>query len=139
MGSVLFIGLNPSTADSTKDDPTLRRCVHFAQSRGYGSVSIVNLFAYRSTDPKVLLRLEEPSGPKNDLWIRKLAKISDIVIAAWGNVGSINDRSRHVLDLVPHLYCLKVNRTGEPSHPLYLPRTCRPVRFAVTKPSSNTR
>ena len=137
-GSVLFIGLNPSTADASKDDPTLTRCVHFAQSWGFGSVSIVNLFAYRTTYPNVLLQVKKPVGPKNDLWIRKLVTQSDIVIAAWGNAGSINDRSKVVLDLIPVPHCLKVNRTGAPSHPLYLPKTCRPIRFPLTKASLHT-
>lgn len=137
LGSVLFIGLNPSTADASKDDPTLIRCVHFAQSWGFGSVSIVNLFAYRTTNPKGLLKVKNPVGPKNDIWIRKLVTQSDIVIAAWGNAGSIRDRSKFVLDLIPVLHCLKVNRSGEPSHPLYLPQICRPIPFPVTKSSSN--
>ncbi|MBK8271403.1 MAG: DUF1643 domain-containing protein [Planctomycetes bacterium] len=62
----MFIGLNPSTADETQDDPTVRRCIRYAQSWGYGALCMTNIFAYRSTDPLVMKRFDDPIGPKND-------------------------------------------------------------------------
>lgn len=124
--AALFIGLNPSTADESRDDPTLRRCRKFAQSWGYGGFTIVNLFAYRATDPTILGKVKDPVGPRNDAWIKKCAKASDIVIAAWGNHGLHAGRGKTVRKFIPEMYCLRINRTGEPAHPLYLPKTLRP-------------
>ncbi len=124
--TALFIGLNPSTADESRDDPTLRRCREFTLSWGYGGFTIVNLFAYRATDPTILSKVEDPVGPRNDAWIKQCAKASDIVIAAWGNHGLHAGRGKAVRKLIPEMYCLRINRTGEPAHPLYLPKTLRP-------------
>lgn len=130
--TALFIGLNPSTADESQDDPTLRRCREFAKSWGYGGFTIVNLFAYRATDPTILLKVEDPVGPRNDAWIKKCAKASDIVIAAWGNHGLHAGRGKTVRKLIPEMYCLRINRTGEPAHPLYLPKTLKPRQLQST-------
>jgi len=119
---VMFIGLNPSTADEHHDDPTLRRCIGYAQDWGYGGLYMLNLFAYRATDPKVLLATPDPVGPEADLWLRKMAQRSACVVAAWGNHGTYLARNEEVCLLFPTLYCLKVNKSGQPSHPLYLPR-----------------
>ena len=127
--SVLFIGLNPSTANATNDDPTLRRCIDFARKWEYGSVYVVNLFAFRTTNPKILYRVKDPVGPRNNVWIRNLIKRSNRVFVAWGNVGSYNERSKKVLKLIPEAYCLSVNRSGQPSHPLYLPKSVTPKLF----------
>ena len=127
--SVLFIGLNPSTANATNDDPTLRRFIDFALKWDYGSVYVVNLFAFRTTNPKRLFRVKNPVGPRNNVWIRKLIKRSSRVFVAWGNFGSYNERSDEVLKLIPEAYCLKINRSGQPSHPLYLPKSATPRLF----------
>lgn len=70
---VMFIGLNPSTADETKDDPTIIRCINFAKSWGYGGLEMTNLFAFRATNPKVMKNEKEPIGKDNDTWLKKLA------------------------------------------------------------------
>lgn len=126
---VMFIGLNPSTADENKDDPTLRRCMGFARAWGYGSVGNGNLFAYRATDPKAMLAAPDPVGPDNDRWLRRLAEEADLVVAAWGNHGIHLGRSAAVSELLPKLHCLAVNRSGEPAHPLYQPAHRQPKPF----------
>ncbi|MEM1113083.1 MAG: DUF1643 domain-containing protein [Pseudomonadota bacterium] len=116
---VLFIGLNPSTADEKTDDPTLRRCMDFARRWGYGGVCTANLFAFRATEPADMLRAADPLGPRNDEWLRRLSAESELRVAAWGNHGGYQGRSGQVAAMLPPLYCLATNRSGEPAHPLY--------------------
>lgn len=124
---VLFIGLNPSTADETRNDPTIRRCLAYARAWGYGGVCVANLFAWRATDPADLKAAAEPIGRGNDAWLRRLAGEAGLVVAAWGNDGGHRGRSAQVRALLPELHCLRRNRTGEPAHPLYQPARLRPV------------
>ena len=79
---VMIIGLNPSTADETKDDPTITRCINFAKSWGYGGVCVTNLFAYRATVPSDMKASNEPIGTENDAWLYKLAREAAIIVAA---------------------------------------------------------
>lgn len=123
---VLFICLNPSTADETNDDPTLRRCITFAKSWGYGGVCIANLFAIRATQPAEIKKCEDPIGIENDRWLVKLADEADLIIGAWGNDGTFQNRSQDVKRLLPTLHYLKMNASGEPAHPLYLPKSLKP-------------
>ena len=74
---VLFIGLNPSTADEKKDDPTIRRCINYAQSWGFGGLQVANLFAYRATKPTKLRYVENPVGDDNDQQLIKLSKMAE--------------------------------------------------------------
>ena len=127
---VLFIGLNPSTADEKVDDPTIRRCVNYAKKWGYGGFIMVNLFAYRATLPSNLKKVKYPVGRDNDKYIVKLSKKADITVAAWGNNGNLYNRDKHVLSLVPNLMCLKVNKSGQPAHPLYLKKDLKLTKFA---------
>jgi hypothetical protein len=123
----MFIGLNPSTADESTNDPTLNRCINYAKSWGYGGVCMGNLFAYRATDPVDMKAAIDPIGSDNDMWLRQLAKESEIIIAAWGNDGAYMGRSQQVIKLIPNLYCLKINKSGEPAHPLYQSANIRPI------------
>jgi len=127
---VMIIGLNPSTADETADDPTLTRCINFAKSWGYGGVCMTNLFAYRATDPNKMKEQKNPIGIENDVWLTKLAKEAGIVVAAWGNDGAYLNRSSVVKDMLPNLHYLKINKSGEPAHPLYLKANLKPVAMA---------
>ena len=117
---IMFIGLNPSTADENTDDKTITRCINFAKSWGYGGFYMTNLFAYRSTDKSQLYCVNNPIGEDNDTYIIKYAALSDKVVAAWGNDGTFLERSKIVSDLISPLFCLKINQTGEPKHPLYV-------------------
>jgi hypothetical protein len=123
----MIVGLNPSTADEVKDDPTLTRCINFAKSWGYGGVCMTNLFAYRATDPKDMKAQNDPIGANNDIWLNKLANDAGIVVAAWGNDGRYLSRSKMVVEMLPNLHYLKMNKSGEPAHPLYLKADLIPV------------
>ncbi len=118
---VLFIGLNPSSADETEDDATIRRCIGFAKRWGFGAILVGNLFAIRSKDPAVLYEAKDPIGPENDVCLAKMAQEASLVVAAWGNNGGYRNRSEEVSALFPQMKCLGVNKTGEPKHPLYVP------------------
>ena len=127
----LFIGLNPSTADEIEDDPTINRCINYARDWGYGGLYMANLFAFRATNPDDMMSASDPVGPDNDSWIKKLSHDASIVIAAWGNDGSYNGRSKEVVSMIPSLMCLKINKTGEPAHPLYQPGSATPVKMSI--------
>ena len=128
---VMIIGLNPSTADETKDDPTITRCINFAKSWGYGGVCVTNLFAYRATVPSDMKASNEPIGTENDAWLYKLAKEAAIIVAAWGNDGSYLNRSGAILVALLNLHCIKMNKSGEPAHPLYLKADLKPVPMGI--------
>jgi hypothetical protein len=128
---VMFIGLNPSTADETEDDPTLTRCVNYAKLWGYGGVCMANLFSFRATDPANMLAAIDPVGEENDRWLIELSSKAGLVVAAWGNTGSYMERSQQVRQLLPNLHCLKMNKSGEPAHPLYQKSTLRPVPMCI--------
>ena len=128
---VLFIGLNPSTADSDSDDPTLRRCIRFARTWGYGGVVMANLFAYRATDPKNLKLVADPVGPLNDDWLARLRAETEVAVAAWGNHGGLQDRARTVSARLGKLYCLGCTGRGAPRHPLYVRGTAKMVHWTA--------
>jgi hypothetical protein len=130
---VLFVMLNPSTADARRDDPTIRRCIDFARRWGFGSLAVGNLFAYRTPFPHALRRAEAPVGPRNDRWLRRLAAQSARVVAAWGDDGAWLDRDRAVRRLLPGLHALGFTKAGRPRHPLYLPAAARPLRWTLRR------
>lgn len=131
MPFVMFVGLNPSTADETSDDPTLTRCIKYAKSWGYGGVCMANLFAFRATEPADMKVSDDPIGIENNKWLKKLAKDAALVVAAWGNDGSYLERSEQVKEFLPNLYCLKLNKSGEPAHPLYQSADIKPVPIGI--------
>jgi len=116
---VLFIGLNPSTADDNEDDPTIKRCIDYANRWGYGGLKMANLFAYRSTLPSNLKKAKNPIGVDNDRHIKELSKEAAITVIAWSDNGSYLDRDKEVLKLIEEPMCLNINKSGQPSHPLY--------------------
>lgn len=119
---VVFILLNPSTADETQDDPTIRRCMGFASYWGYTSADILNIFALRSTDPAALYSTNSPIGASNDAWIDSMTMDAKLVVAAWGNHGLHLQRGSTVRFMIRErrLACFGLTRTKEPKHPLYL-------------------
>jgi len=127
----MFVGLNPSTADETSDDPTLNRCINYAKSWDYGGVCMANLFAFRATEPSDMKATNDPVGKENDEWLMKLAEEAGLVVAAWGNDGSYLGRSEQVKALITNLHCLKINKSGEPAHPLYQAAKLKPVPMCI--------
>ena len=127
--AVMFVGLNPSTADHRIDDPTVRRCVGFAQRWGFGSLLLTNLFGFRSTDPSILPDIKDPVGPSNDRIIREVAKDATLIIVAWGSNGNLQQRDGQILEWLPDPHCLGFTKSGCPRHPLYMPSSAVPVPF----------
>lgn len=130
-----FVMLNPSTADADQDDATIRRCIKFAQAHGYDALEVVNLFAYRATDPKDLRKAGWPAGPDNDVHIEAVARAANAVCVAWGaNVAAL-ERPQIVLPLLRKIgtpiLCLRITRSGHPQHPLMLPSSCRLELFTA--------
>lgn len=136
---VLFIGLNPSTADAERDDPTIRRCIGFAREWQAGGVLVGNLFAWRSTDPRGLARAMDPRGPANRRWLARLARGAGQIIACWGNPGQDNAEARWVARRFSDLEVLALNRGGAPRHPLYVPGGTRPHRWRPARADSLSR
>lgn len=126
-----WIMLNPSTADAVQDDPTIRRCAGFTRSWGLSGIVVVNLFALRSTDPKVLRIARDPVGPDNDDAIHDACVRARLVVAAWGTHGDLFRRNERVLELLAmtpaRVTCLGHTKDGHPRHPLYLPKDACPV------------
>lgn len=129
-GKITYIMLNPSSADTDSDDPTIAKCQTYARLWGYGRISVVNLFAFRATLPGDMKRAADPVGPENDLYIERSVRWADLVICAWGTDGAFLDRGRVVLARLRELdvrpTALRLTKDGHPSHPLYLPLSLRP-------------
>lgn len=130
LGCVGFGMLNPSTADHEIDDPTIRRCIHFAHDWGYGELVVVNAFAFRATDPELLVRTYlDAVGPDNDAAILAAVARSRIFVAAWGNVlATFPDRAVTMRTLLKNirLHHLGLTIPGHPRHPLYVKGTTKP-------------
>lgn len=118
---VLYICLNPSVADANTSDRTLERCISFAKEYGYGGLLIGNLFAFRSTKISEMKKAKDPIGRKTDEYLLSMVGLASKVIVAWGNDGHFLDRNSDVLKFIKDPYCLKINKTGSPGHPLYIP------------------
>lgn len=117
----LWVMLNPSTADADMDDPTIRRCIAFSQREGAGNLTVVNLFALRSTDPAWLAKVHDPIGPLNDAVIAADARNAQRIVVAWGADAMAVGRVGIVLPLLgPGVLCLGVTKSGAPKHPLYV-------------------
>lgn len=121
---LMVVGLNPSTADEQKNDPTIRRCIDFAQRWGFGGLCMTNLFAYRATMPRVMKEVQHPVGPSNDYFLKEIAAGAGMVLAAWGNHGSHLDRWKDVVAMIGRdkdIHTLRMTKSGHPEHPLYIP------------------
>jgi hypothetical protein len=118
---LLWVLLNPSTADANREDPTLRRCLAFSRTWSFGSLEIVNLYAWRSPTPEDLTRVENPVGDQNDRYIQEAVQRAAKIVVAWGAYKALHGRDRAVIDLLAQpLWCLGKTRDGNPRHPLYL-------------------
>lgn len=137
-----FVMLNPSTADASVDDPTIRRCMGFARSWGAGGIVVVNLHAYRATDPRDLMaaagRGVDVIGPDNDAHVRAVFSVVDSVVFAWGAATLGPGVARRVREALPpgvEVSCLGVTKHGHPRHPLYLAANTARVVFNRKEPA----
>ncbi len=136
---LVFVMLNPSTADAVVNDPTIKRCMGFARAHGYGGIEVVNLFAYRATKPTQLRWANWPIGPENDHHIRQAAGSAGAVCVAWGAHAGHPVAVARVQQVLPllrsargdTLQCLHITASGHPGHPLMLPGTSRLRPFTV--------
>ena len=114
--------LNPSTADADTDDPTIRRVRGFGRRWGCDGVGVWNLYGFRSPNPKALWKADDPVGPDNDTWFKRLFQNEDIV-CAWGN-NAKKARVKEFVDMAKArdvgMWCLGVTKSGAPRHPLYV-------------------
>lgn len=126
----LFVMLNPSTATELANDPTVARCQTRAVRAGAGAMSVCNLFALRSTDPKALRRCDDPVGEANDATIAAEVLLADRIVCAWGADLAIGERGRSVVELIRRSgrqpLALQLNRDGSPKHPLYVAYAAEP-------------
>ena len=128
--TVAFVMLNPSTADEVQNDPTVRRCINYANAWGYGWLIVTNLSPLRATDPRELLAAgAEPKGVQreNEWAILEAAEVADLVVAAYGVHGAAEGRADRVVEMLVDaghtVTCLGLTKEGAPRHPLYLPAT----------------
>lgn len=124
-----FVGLNPSTADGDHDDPTTRRCMGFARAEGFGSLVLVNVFAWRATRPEDLRAAGPPVSASAQRARRRALADCDAVVACWGAVPWAREPARRTLHSILRIqgavFVLGLSRAGHPRHPLYLPRTAQ--------------
>lgn len=139
--NLAWLMLNPSTADASVDDPTIRKVKGFTQRAGFGVALVVNLFAWRATDPRdVVLNLADAEGLDNCAAIMQATSIADDVVCAWGATTSrpwVQEQAERVLEWLdehpvrpPRLLCLGTNGDGSPRHPLMVPYAQSLVPFA---------
>jgi hypothetical protein len=134
-----FVMLNPSTADAEKDDPTIRRCVGFARREGCGEIVVVNLFAYRTSSPKVLAEAigagVDPWGPDQaSVMSAALHQWAGPIVAAWG-ANPLSGMALEKLPPVP-MSCLGVTKDGAPRHPLYVRGDAPLMEWPPTHPTT---
>lgn len=116
----VFIGLNPSTADETRDDPTIRRCIRFAKDWKYGGLFMLNAYAFRETDPQKMKAAVDPLGPANLETLQRIGRRVPLVVAAWGVHCQPGHAVRIFEALNRDVHCLGKTKSGAPKHPLYL-------------------
>ena len=124
---VMFIGLNPSTANESSDDPTIRRVRTFAKTWGYGGVYMLNLFTYITAYPEELITCDDPLGLA-DYYLLEYAKKCEKIIFAWGNFKECKSRANEIIKMFKGFALLK-NKDGSPRHPLYVPNNIIPIEY----------
>lgn len=128
---LIFTGLNPSKAGRFNNDPTIVRLIDFGKIWGFGGLFASNLHPYITPYPKELWPHAAEQQELNDAAIKQMRALSGTAFVGWGNEGiHAGDRATRVLELLGEpVYCLKVNKSGEPIHPLYLPKTSRLIPY----------
>lgn len=130
--TMCFVGLNPATGDTDgKPRPTLNKVVGWARREGCSAVVVVNLFAYRSTNPANLFSASvDIIGDRNDAVIEEQSRAARITLAAWGAHPLARTRAQDVIPLLKEPWCAGLTKRGAPAHPLYIPSSRRLQRFA---------
>jgi hypothetical protein len=119
--SVVWVMLNPATGDTEmRRRPTLQRTITWSKAWGATGVIVLNLFAFRDTDPKGLKDAADPVGPHNDKTLELFTATAMQTVAAWGSKGSLHSRSTTVRPYLRDPLCLGTTSKGEPRHPLYV-------------------
>jgi hypothetical protein len=129
--TVMFIGLNPSFANESVDDPTMKRCIGFAKNWNYGGIYMTNLFAFCTTYPNDLRKAIDPIGVENDKWLKEIELKSSKVVFAWGVSGAFLKRNEKVINLFQNSYYIALSKMGHPRHPLYLSSDLELKRFIL--------
>lgn len=124
----MFIGLNPSTADYSNDDPTVSRCVGFARKWGCSAMYMMNAYAFRATDPKVMKRQSDPVGQQCDEHLKAISASCSIKVACWG-AHIETYRQTELKRMIPGLKCFGLTAKGYPKHPLYLSKDSQLMDF----------
>jgi hypothetical protein len=128
-----YVMLNPSTATEEQNDPTVERCERRARLMGFGAFRVVNIFAYRATDPRDLKRAEAPVGPDNDAAVLRAVDWADMVIGGWGahgdHLGQGHAVARMIRDHGGALFHLGLTKAGHPRHPLYIRYDQAPIAW----------
>lgn len=133
----LFVGLNPSIADETKNDPTQRRCMRFAYDWGFSGYFMGNIFGLVSTNPDGLKTTADPIGLETSEYLQSMTRLSDLVVVCWGVHGSLLGRGEHMLKILQAIklvYHLGLNQDGSPKHPLYLRADTKPSLYNQASP-----
>lgn len=128
-GFFMVVGLNPSTADESKNDPTVTRCITRAKDWGFGGLIMTNLFGLRSTKPEGMLNHDHPNGLDNDYWLQRSGHVAKMILIAWGTHGNYMNRGDRVQMLLEDhsLWALAINKEGTPKHPLYCKADSKPI------------
>jgi len=139
-GRLVFIMLNPSTADHRIDDRTISKCWGYAMRSGYMGFDVINLYAWRATDPDELKTAADPVGPENNVWIERVVERAMrldryAIVCAWGVRGGVRAMrvAKTLTDLGARLHYLRLTKDGHPEHPLYLPNACMPTLWDAAK------
>lgn len=134
--------LNPSTADELQLDPSCTRARNYAERWGYGALIVTNVFAWRATHPEEMKAARDPVGRRNNAAIVRAAREAAIVVCAWGNHGAFLHRSVATTAILRKmnikLHALRVNGSGEPAHPLYLPGHLKPEPWVPASAGTTT-
>lgn len=127
---VCFVMLNPSTADASQDDPTIRKCMAFVRAWGCGGLDVRNLFPFRSPSPKVMMKARNPTGGALGDSALCVLKPFKYIVVAWGTDGGFLNRDRRALDIIGQpVHCLGVTKDGYPKHPLYIKGDTQPIPY----------
>jgi hypothetical protein len=133
-GFVQFVCLNPSTADEKTNDNTVAKCIEYSRRWGYSGMCMTNCFAWRDRDPDAMKAAEEPVGRENNNWLAEIALKASLIVCGWGEHALHLDRAKTVREILTEnarakLHYLKLNDSGEPTHPLYLSLSLKPKPF----------